>query len=383
MKGLGEIIMSNTFLTVADIAKESLMRLQNNLVLGKLVHTDFANDIANKGDTVNVRKPATFTAKDFSSEIEAQDVSESAVPVKLDKIADVSVEVTSKQLSLNIQDFGEQIAEGAMQALAQKIDSDLAGLYKDIPYISGTAGTTPAALADIANVGKVLNNNKVPFGNRNLVIDPEAQAKLIILDSIAGADKSGSTDALRDANMGRILGFNTYLDQNVKTHVKGTLAAGTGNTIQTNAAVAAGATTIVFKSSATEGNLTGTAKVGDVFSVEDAAGSYVITTVTELADGKQSCTFYPASPGFAAGKDITFVANHIANIGFHKNAFSLVNRPQALPVGGATGYVVDYNGLSIRVTMGYTMSSKINTISFDILYGVKTLQPELAARMLG
>jgi uncharacterized protein YxjI len=215
LKGLGEIIMGNNFLTVADIAKESLMRLQNNLVLGKLVHTDFANDIANKGDTVNVRKPATFTAKDFSSEIEAQDVSESAVPVKLDKIADVSVEVTSKQLSLNIQDFGEQIAEGAMQALAQKIDSDLAGLYADIPYVSGTAGTTPAALADIANVGKILNNNKVPFGNRNLVIDPEAQAKLIILDAIAGADKSGSTDALRDANMGRILGFNTYLDQNI------------------------------------------------------------------------------------------------------------------------------------------------------------------------
>lgn len=147
--------------------------------------------------------------------------------------------------------------------------------------------------------------------------------------------------------------------------------------------MAAGATTIVFKSSEANGDLTGTAKVGDIFTVEDAAGSYVITAVTDLADGKQSCTFYPASPGFAAGKDVTFVANHVANLAFHKNAFSLVNRPQALPVGGATGYVVDYNGLSIRVTMGYSMSSKINTISFDILYGVKTLQPELAARMLG
>jgi hypothetical protein len=55
----------------------------------------------------------------------------------------------------------------------------------------------------------------------------------------------------------------------------------------------------------------------------------------------------------------------------------------ALPLGGATGAVVNYNGLSIRVTMGYTMSNKVNTISWDILYGVKTLQPELAARMLG
>lgn len=374
--------MSNTFLTSDLIAKESLMRLQNNLVMGSLVYKDFSDEYANRGDTVNVRKPATFIADEFATSVNVQDINEGAVPVKLDKIADVSVEVTSKQLSLNIEDFGSQVVEGAMQALAQKIDADLLGLYADVPYTTGTAGTTPTTLANISNVAKVLNTNKVPFGNRNLVVNPEAQASLVIIDSIIHADKSGDTQALRDANIGRVLGLDTYIDQNVKTHAKGTLAAGTGKTIQLDAEVDEGATTLKFKAS--EGDLTGTAKVGDIFTIADAEGQYTITEVSALSGGKQVVKFYPACiGGFSTGKNVTFVANHTANVGFHKNAFALVNRPMALPMGGADGYVANYDGLSIRVTMGYNMSSKVNTVSFDVLYGVKTLDPDLAVRMLG
>lgn len=369
--------MANTILTVNEIAKESLMRLQNNLVLSGLVHRDFSNEYASQGQTISVKKPATFVANDFTGTTSAQNISEGSVPVTLDTISDVTVEVTSKELSLNIQDFGTQVVDGAMQAIAQKIDEKIAGLYADIPYVSGTAGTTPAALANIANVGKVLNTNKVPLSQRRLVIDPEAQAKLIVLDAIAGADKSGSTEALRNANMGRILGFDTYMDQNIKTHVKGTLA---GNPF-VKTEVAAGGTQVTFAGAT---GLTGTAKVGDVFTVADADGEYVVTEVNDMVSDEQTVKFYPAAKEtFAATKAVTFTGNHVANMAFHRNAFALVNRPMALPLGGANGYVANYNGLSIRVTMGYTMSSKINTISFDILYGVKTLQPELAVRMLG
>lgn len=368
--------MSNNFLTVNEIAKESLMRLQNNLVMGGLVYTDFEDEFANKGDTVNVRKPATFVAKDFATATEAQGINESSVAVKLDKIADVTVEVTSKQLGLNIQDFGTQIVDGAMQALAQKIDADLLGLYVDIPYASGTAGTTPSALANIANVSKVLNNNKVPFGNRRLVIDPEAQAKLIILDAIANADKSGSTQGLREANMGRILGFDSYLDQNVYTHTKGNLDADATGTVDVS--------TDGTKVTVASGGNKGTIKKGDIVSFADVSGTYVVTADAEMdTTGAGTFNVYPALKEDITTKKITVTGSHVANLGFHRNAFALVNRPQALPMGGAEGYVANYNGLSIRVTMGYTMSTKINTISFDILYGVKTLDPDLAVRMLG
>lgn len=371
--------MANTFLTVNEIAKESLMRLQNNLVLGGLVHTDFSDEYASKGDTVTIRKPATFVAKDFTTATETQNISEANVPVVLDSIADVTVEVTSKQLSLNVQDFGVQVVDGAMQAIAQKIDDKLASLYVDVPYYNGTAGTTPAALANIANVGKVLNTNKVPLAKRRLVIDPEAQASLIILDAIAGADKSGSTEALRNANMGRILGFDTFMDQNIKTHEKGDLATGAdGATGTVDVSVNPNLVTVAAGGNAKK------VKKGDIVSFADVDGQYLVTAdATMAADGSGTFTVSPGLSEDISAKAITILGDHVANLAFHRNAFALVNRPMALPLGGANGYVANYNGLSIRVTMGYTMSSKVNTISFDMLYGVKTLQPQLAARMLG
>ena len=55
--------MTNTLLTPNIIAKEALIVLENNLVLGNLVHRDFSDEFTKVGDTITVRKPATFDSK--------------------------------------------------------------------------------------------------------------------------------------------------------------------------------------------------------------------------------------------------------------------------------------------------------------------------------
>ena len=50
---------------------------------------------------------------------------------------------------------------------------------------------------------------------------------------------------------------------------------------------------------------------------------------------------------------------------------------------GADSYVTSYNGISVRVTMDYNITTKKQTLSIDTLYGFKTLYPELAVRVLG
>ncbi|WP_424765699.1 P22 phage major capsid protein family protein [Paenibacillus sp. sgz302251] len=365
--------MSN-FLTVQDIARQGLLRLRNNLVTASLVYKDHSNDFAQKGDTISVKVPNTFVAQEFSGMTSPQGITEDKVLVSLDKIATVDVEVSAKEMTLNINDFGQQILNPAMEALAQKIDSDLLGLYVDIPYFSGIAGTTPSALSDFANAAKVLNTNKAPMSMRSTIFDPNATAKFQVLDALVGLDKSGSTDALRNGSIGRVLGLDNYMDQNVKSHVKGTVTAG-------NATGTAGVKTISLAAVAPSG---GTLKKGDLFTIAGDSTQYVVTAdVTASTTTVASLAIYPALAVTAAGAAITVVANHAANLAFHKNAFSLVSRPLALPTGGANGYVSNFEGLSIRVTQGYSMSKKINELSFDILYGVKTLQPELAVRVLG
>ena len=72
------------------------------------------------------------------------------------------------------------------------------------------------------------------------------------------------------------------------------------------------------------------------------------------------------------------------NLVFHQNAFAFVTRPLATPAG-AESYVVSdkAGGLSLRVVRQYDISTKKDMFSMDILYGYKTIYPELAVRVMG
>lgn len=285
--------MANTFLTCQEIARAALPLLHDNLVFPALTYKDYSNEFQAKGDTIQVRKPAKFTANEFTDTITTQDTTEGSVLVKLDKIADVSTVLTAKEMALNIEDFTAQILQPAMMAIAEKINKDGLALYVDVTNSTGTAGTTPSTLADIAAGAKVLNQNKAPMEGRAAVWDAEALAAFQVLDAVVHAEKSGSTAALREGSIGRLLGVDNYMSQ----------------------------------------------------AVADA-GDYT------------------------------------ANMMFHKNAFAFVNRPLEV-ARGAESYVTNYNGLSIRVTMGYDMTTKKQTLSIDCLYGYKTIYPELAVVIKG
>ena len=102
--------MGNTFLTPEIIAKESLMVLRNNAVMANLVHRDYSDEfVAGVGDKITIRKPAKFTANEFSSNISIQDATEGSTDITMDKHLDVSFAVTSKQLTMDIEDFSKSI----------------------------------------------------------------------------------------------------------------------------------------------------------------------------------------------------------------------------------------------------------------------------------
>lgn len=212
--------MGNTILTPSIIAKESLMQLKNNCVMANLVHRDYSKEFISKvGDTITIRKPATFEAKEFKQDkgIEIQDATQGSTTVTLDKHLDVSFEVTSKELSLEIGDFSQQFIVPAMQAFAQKIDEYLVGLYSDIINTAG-AEKSPIGITEIINSRKELNKNGVPLSDRNFVVDPSSEADLLKLEAFYNASVIGDEGtALRDANMGRKWGYNFYMDQNIKT----------------------------------------------------------------------------------------------------------------------------------------------------------------------
>ena len=208
--------MANTLITPSLIAKTALATLHHALVLANLVWRDFDSDFTGKqGDTVTVRKPATFTAEEFdrAQGITLQEVTEDSTTVTLDTIANVSVAVTDEEMTLEIKDFQTQILNGMVRAIAEKIDGDLAELLVDTANSGGGGGvadgtTTPtnAYRTSLATLGR----NKLPLTDRFAVLSPEAHADVLGEDKLIKVNESGSSNALRRAIIGDLLGFVNY-----------------------------------------------------------------------------------------------------------------------------------------------------------------------------
>lgn len=279
--------MPNTFLTPEVIAREALMVLRNNAVMANLVHRDYSGEfVAGVGDTITIRKPAKFAAKEFTGEIEIQNAEETGVPVKMDKHLDVSFSVTSAQLTMDIEDFSRQLLVPAMQAFQDKIDSYLLGLQSEV---TNRVPHTASARDDIVDARTFLTKAAAPLTERRYVYGSDTESELLKTDLFTNADKVGDEGtALREASLGRKFGMDFYVDQN--------------------------------------------------------------------AD-----------------------AVNMSGMAFHKNAFALVTRPLALPNGAAKAAIVDYDGFGLRVVQGYDINKKTDTISIDMLCGVKTLDETLAA----
>lgn len=363
--------MANQLMTVKDFARAALPRLMEHLVFPNLIYKDYSDAFAGmKGDTVQVRKPVVFTAGEFDQEkgVSTHDIVESTVDVTLDKIATVDVGIEALQGATSIDDITRVFIEPAAAALAQKINSDGLMLYQDVGSCVGQAGKTPSTLSDFAAARKQLNKQKVPVSGRCAVWDPEADAAFTEIDAIVHAEKCGSTQGLREGAIGRVMGMDNYMTQAVKHHESGTM---TGS-VTVNGAHEAGSK--VLKLSGAEGSL----KKGDVLK----AGEYTFAVAedTDLAVGQVKVT--NELPAMAGGEQVELISDHTANLCFHPMAFAFVTRPLTAP-GGVESYTTTYNGISLRVVRGYDMKYKKEMLSMDVLYGFKTLYPELAVRVLG
>ena len=218
--------MANTFLTPSIIANEALLQLVSNLTMANLVHRDYDDEYAKVGDTVNVRVPAKFVAKNFTGQVDVQDITEGSVPVKMDRFRDVTVAVTSKQMTLDIRDFSKQVIEPAMQALIQAVDVDLLAVGIEKAGKTATVSGTPV-ISDIAGVGKALDIAKAPRQNRRLVLPPTILYKYNTLDNFAKQCYKGDSQALKESEIGRVFTCDTFMSQNCPENQSATAGTAT------------------------------------------------------------------------------------------------------------------------------------------------------------
>lgn len=211
--------MANTILTPTVIARSALATLIHQPILANLVNRDYEADFAGKqGDTITVRKPAIFTVDEFdrAQGIQLQDITEGSFTVTLDTIPDVSFPITAEELTLEIDQFESRFLAPAMSAIAEYLDAKIAETLADTArgvggggLVDGSGTATNRRNAFLQARAK-LSRAKAPLTNRYVVLSPEAVAEVGEDDLFIRVDASGSPQMLREANLGRIQGFDTY-----------------------------------------------------------------------------------------------------------------------------------------------------------------------------
>ena len=125
---------THTLLTPDMIAKEALMRLKNNLVMGARVHRAYEMEFAGtpkKGGSVSIRKPVKFKVTTGRTR-STSTISEDSITLTVSYQKHVSWAFNTADLTLSIEQYNERYIDSGTLALANEIDVDLCTLYQDV-----------------------------------------------------------------------------------------------------------------------------------------------------------------------------------------------------------------------------------------------------------
>jgi len=410
--------MTQRVLTADVIAKEAIMILENNCVMGNLVYRGYEEEYSNgvngyeKGETISIRRPTDFTVR--SGAVAAmQEVVEGKTSITVDTQEGVDFKFTSSDLSLRIGDLSQRVIKPAMVQLANSIDRKLTSLYKDVWNWVGTPGQTIDSFADFAKAPTRLDLGAVPQDDRYAVLSPTDEYGMLGSQT-ALYMQDVAKDAYRNSNLGRIARIDTYSSQNVQTFTRGTTDNTTpviNGTQSTTWASTKDTNTMTLNIKGADAS--STFKQGDVFTIDavfavnpvtkatlphlqqfvvtaDATANGTTTSTTTLTISPPIITSGAFQNVSAAALDAATVTilgtastGYAQNMVFHKNAFALVMVPMVKPPGAVEVARRSYKGFQVRVIPYYDGTNDQSNWRLDVLYGVKTLDARLATRISG
>ena len=389
--------MPNTLLTPTAVTRESLRILHQKLNFVGNVTRDyddsFAKSGAKIGDTLKIRLPNQYTVRSGAT-LSAQDTVESSVSLQVGTQKGVDLNFTSVDLTLSLDDFSKRIIEPAMAVLAASIESDALSMYKDVNqsiWNGGAAATYNKALDTRIR----LQNSLAPVSDRTMLLDPLAMGDVVKDTKSLFNDQSAIAKQYREGAMGRVAGYDWYENTLMPSHLRGD--ANGSYVCNTSTGITSGTATITLSAGS------GTIKKGDVFTIAGVNEVHPETKVdtgrlqqfVATADGTTSVAVYPtpvtsgakqnivinsAGAGKAvvvAGTASTAVQTGLA---FQKGAFAFATADLVMPEGVDWAAREVYDGISMRIVRAYDINNDKFPCRLDVLYGYKTIRPELAVR---
>ncbi len=366
------------------ILAQALITLRGQTVMPLAVNTDFGTEVKKKGETISMQIPSAATATDVVPSVTAPanaDVTAATADIKLDNWKKSDFFLTDKELGEIDKGVVNMNIGEAAKALAEALNASVLSKYTGIYGYVGVAAQTPfgSDYSEATAARKILNLQRSPNSPRRMILDPDAEEAAINLKEFADAGFTNRDGTIIEGVIGRKLGFDWFYDQQIPTHTAGTLLA---NPL-VNGTPAVGAKTMNID----KATLTGTVVVGDIFTIAGDTQTYVVTAAATASGNAIAGLAF--SPGLveAPADDavITFKADHVVNIAFHRDAFGLAVRPLEAPANGLGQLILTAIDPVTRLPLRLTVSRENYQTrwALDILWGTDLVRPELATRVAG
>lgn len=393
--------MSNSILTPDMITSEALRILHQkcNFIgsLNRAYDASFAKEGAKIGDTLRIRLPNQYTVRTGAT-LSAQNTVETNTSLTVATQRGVDLQFTSVDLTMRLDDFSARILEPAMAVLAANIEADAFNMHRDVYNTVNNVGAA-ITFRSVMQARKRLNDSLAPMDdNRSVILNTQDNVDLV--DALKGLfqDTTAIKQQYRDGSMGRTGGFEFWENTLIPTQTTGTAASTTG--YLSNGATQSGSTIVVDTG-------TTTFAIGDVITF---AGVFEVHPETKVSTGNlqqfvvtaaagPSATSLAISPAVVATGARQNVSNTIADnsaitkvggasavyrpsLAFHKDAFTFATADLVLPKGVDMAARKVMDGISMRMVRQYDINNDRFPVRFDVLYGYRTIRPELACRIL-
>ena len=397
--------MANSILSPTAVAREALRILHQKCnfigAINRQYDDSFAKAGAKIGEKLKIRLPNQYTVRTGATLV-PQDTTENSIDLQVVTQKGVDMNFTSADLSLTLDDFSKRVLEPAVAVLAASIEADALTMVSDVYNQVNNIGS-PITFAKLLAGRKQLEDGLTPPGNRTAILNTTDNADLV--DALKGLfhDDDGIARQYREGSMGRTAGFDFYENTQLATRTNGQR----GGTPVLNGATASGATQIV-----TDGWTASAAnrvKKGDIFTISGVnrvhpeskidtgvAQTFVVTAdASSDGSGNATLSISPAIVSTGAAQNVSavpadnaplsFQGNASAAFGqsmlFHEDAFTFATADLVMPRGVDWAAREVYDGISMRIVRQYDINNDKFPTRLDILYGYKTLRPQLACRL--
>lgn len=398
---------SQTLLTPTIITKESLVILENNLVMANRINRKFENQFVKIGNSLTIRKPNRFTVTTGAGLV-IQDIAEPSVTITVSTQAQVAFQFTSQDLTLVVEEFSERYLKPAMAGMANRIDYDCNALFAGVSNVVGTPNVTPSTFSSsVQLVGRRMDDNAAPQDNRTLQTNPNAY--WTISNGMTGFFVMPTAkEALVKGYLSTIGNYEIYMDQNVQGLVTG-VHASSNALVSANGQTGSNISTIGWAPSDTF-TVGEVVTFGNVFNINPQSRqstgvlkNFVITAgVTVSATSTATLSISPAivtsgpyqnvsagpvSTAAGAAGILTGVTGASStfpqNLAYTRDAFGLVMVPMEIPQGVDFAARETYRNISMRVIRAYDVNNDVFPTRIDMLYGTAVYYDELACRLTG